>query len=196
MKHAPLILALILAGCSTISPARMLPGAERYYLTSPTILEVCGGPDITDDCIVKFSVERLAVLRERMNNARLAREGGGVIQSVMGLFASMWLGAGGSEATSMVVSGASAIVPNMAGIFHAEDRATVFAFSVKAIEDGQATYLLARARPQEERRLALTQEGATLYQVTVSALHVAESLLVDTVPSLGDLQKIRSDSPS
>src|SRR5213592_4011599 len=110
-----LVLTLILpvlivsSGCSgkrPLSPARWLSG---YYLLEPTIFRVCSDGDqdacfaeckngVSDACVVRFAEEVKTTLRERMNNARVARTGGGVIQVLTAAVSAMFTGTTGASA--------------------------------------------------------------------------------------------------
>lgn len=215
-RKAP-VLTLILpvlivsSGCSgkrPLSPARWLSG---YYLLEPTIfseckdggacLEECKG-GVSDACVLRFADEVKTTLRERMNNARLARTGGGVIQVLTAAISAMFTGTTGASAvgTSTILSGVSAIIPDLSEAIGAKERAEAYSEGAMAIEDAQAFYLQEIAEAEKDKdptaisATKLTPPGAKLYGATVASIHVVEKALTGQIPTLEELQKMKAAS--
>jgi hypothetical protein len=220
-RKAP-VLTLILpvlivsSGCSgkrPLSPARWLSG---YYLLEPTVFsDQCGGTGtgseqstqgVSNARVVCFAEEVKTTLRERMNNARLARTGGGVIQVLTAAISAMFTGTTGASAlgTSTILSGVSAIMPELSGVIGAKERAEAYAEGAQAIEDAQALYLKEIAEVEAKNNTPptsgdgntpkLTPAGAKLYETTVAAIHVVEKALTGQIPTLAELQRMRQDA--
>ena len=198
-------------GCG-LSPARSFPGASRYYLLEPTVFSQCknGGAcleeckaGVSDACVLRFADEVKTTLRERMNNARLARTGGGIIQVLTAAISAMFTGTTGASAlgTSTILSGVSAIIPDLSEVIGAKERAEAYSEGAQSIEDAQALYLqeIAEAEKGQDHTVIsatkLTPPGAKLYGATVASIHVVEKALTGQIPSLEELQKMRGKKP-
>ncbi len=210
-----LISALIAnSGCSVVSPARRL-GLE-YYLVFP-------GCELaeqrSDEKILECTSKVKNMLRERMNNARLARTGGGFIQVVTAAISSLLTGTSGSSAVgaATILSGISAIIPEFSNIIEAKDKAEVYNRGLDAIGDAEAEYLqqIAAMQPEEEESTGnpstgnpsapnpstgtesqqisanrLTSAGAQLYKAVGKAVRLVEKGLTGKLPTLQELQEL------
>lgn len=212
-RGAVVLLVLVLCistGCSAISPAYNV--GARYYLID---VDACRGllspemskkgqqsadqrelPQPTDYKIVQCASAVESILRERYNNARLARTGGGVLQVATAAVASLLTGmaGGGAVGVATVLSGTSAIMPELSNIVEAKDRAEAYNDGVRAIGSAAAVYFKAIAagegKVSTER---LTPPGAALRESLVTAIHLVEQRLAAQLPTVEDLQKARGE---
>ncbi len=210
-----LILGLFLSsGCFYLPRSRRI-GAQYYFMDIP----VCAhGVDqsgyasesdnkpsapVTDQTIIDCKVTVVNMLRDRMNSARLARTGGGFIQVVTAAASAMFTGTTGASAlaTSTILSGTSAIIPELSNVFEAKERAEVYSKGVEMIEDAYAQYLEDITTAKEEPSPpscspcrspigeTLSPAAAVLYGKIGGALHVVEKGLAGQLPTLEELQK-------
>jgi len=191
-----LLVPILGTGCS-LSPARLAPG---YYLIEPTPVGKDGQNKLTvsDAQVVVYADTVKNTLRERMNNARIARTVGGFVQVVTAAVSAMLTGtAGGSVVgAATILSGTSAIIPEVSEIIGAKERAEAFGDGVKAIEIAEAHYLQRVAKMKGGGQISndkLTPPGAALYESVVASVHLVEARLIGQLPRVEDLQKATSD---
>lgn len=187
------------AGCSYVSPVRVV-GGSRYYLLEPTVLDENfrkNKEKITDYDIVTFTKEVKTVLRERYNNARLARTGGGAIQVLTSGISAFLMGINGGSAVTAatILSGTSSIIPELSNVVEAKDRAEAYADGLKSVEIAEGVYVKSIADGGEGKISAaeLTPAAATLYDTVLAAIHVVEARLSALLPSTDELRKARSE---
>lgn len=217
------ILALFMigsAGCSYVSPVRMV-GGSRYYLLEPTVfdgaierakkadkgrsvnpesLSPCGasGDVKVSDCdVVEFTREVKTMLRERYNNARLARTFGGFVQVVTSAVSGMLTGINGGSAVTAatILSGTSSVIPEVSSVIEAKDRGEAYADGLKSVETAEGVYLksIADGGGGKISTEKLTPAAATLYDTVLAAIHVVEARLAALLPSTEELKKARSE---
>lgn len=191
-----LTFGLIVSGGCTLSPAHLLARADRYYLID--IPECKLTTKTTDAKIVECKEIVRSVLRERFNNARLARTTGGTLQVLTSAVSAMLTGINGASAVTAatVLSGTSSIMPELSNVIEAKDRAEVYSEGLKAIENGEARYLKAVANKFGGKidDQKVTSDGAELYDTVFAAVHVVEARLAALLPSVDELQKLRAVS--
>lgn len=164
MLWAALIIGLLLSsGCGYIPGSRMI-GPQYYLIDVP----VCAhGIDqnetgknqtqtraaITDQTIIDCKTTVVSTLRERMNNARLGRTAGGFIRVVTAAVSAMLTGATGASslATATILSGTSAIIPEISSVIETKERAEVYSKGIETIEEAYGQYL---EHLKEETRMA------------------------------------------
>jgi hypothetical protein len=97
-----------------------------------------------------------------------------------------------SLATATILSGTSAIIPEISEVIGAKERAEVYSKGIEIIEEAYGQYLEHLAEtPAEENGSTLTPAGAALYKQIVAAVHVVESGLVGQLPSLEKMQQTK-----
>lgn len=188
-------LLLLTSGCGALSLSRRLEMGSGYYLIDQTPCNQIKMDQEIIDCKSKV----VSVLRERMNNARLGRTAGSFIQVVTAAMSAMFTGTAGASAlgTATVLSGVSAIIPEISSVIEAKERAEVYSEGINMIENGYAVYLEQVATPKGDGESPssgpISPAGAALYSVVVSAIHVVEKGFVGLLPTLEELQKARPE---
>lgn len=198
-----MLLLIFVPGCS-LSPVYWMHRADKYYLVG---IEECQwalkkdgvlATEITDQKVVQCTGAVKSILRERFNNARLARTAGGAIQVLTSAVSAMLTGINGASAVTAatILSGTSSIMPELSNVIEAKDRAEVYSEGLKAIESGEARYLKAVANKfggkVDDQKV--TPDGAELYDTVFAAVHVVEARLAALLPSVEELQKLRAVS--
>lgn len=198
-----MLLLIFIPGCS-LSPVYWMHRADKYYLVGieecQWVLKKDGvlATEITDQKVVQCTSAVKSILRERFNNARLARTAGGAIQVLTSAVSAMLTGINGASAVTAatVLSGTSSIMPELSNVIEAKDRAEVYSEGLKAIESGEARYLKAVANKfggkVDDQKV--TPDGAELYDTVFAAVHVVEARLAALLPSVEELQKLRAAS--
>lgn len=201
-------------GCA-LSPSGLL--GPKYYLIdipscslAPQALEQAadeGGakekpvpakiaPQPNDQRIVECAERVKMILRERYNNARLARTGGGAIQVLTAAVSSILTGVAGANAitAATILSGTSAIIPEMSEVIEAKGRAEAYTDALKTIERAEAAYLKTIAKTQKGKinQAVVTPAGAELYDKVRVSIAVMEARLSAQLPSIEELQKLVS----
>ena len=173
---------------------------RQYYLLEPSVFDETLRKDkdhLTDADVVGYADAVKTMLRDRMNRARLARSGGGVLQVLTAAVSAMVMGLSGGSAAgaSTVLSGTSAVIPEVSDVIGAKERAELYSDGVRMVENAQALYVKAVAETEEGKisRAKLTLAGATLYETVVAAIHVVEGGLTGLLPTVEQLQKARSN---
>lgn len=191
-----LILLLIFSSGCSLSPAYLLHRADRYYLIDIPQCKLT--TQTTDATIVECKEIVRSILRERFNNARLARTTGGAIQVLTAAVSSMLTGINGASAltAATILSGTSSIMPELSNVIEAKDRAEVYSEGLKAIESAEARFLKAIAGKPDGKIDAnkVTPDGAELYDTVFAAVHVVEARLAALLPSVQELQKLQAVS--
>lgn len=190
----PMTLTLALltnSGCSLgYTPASI--GREYYFIG------ICRNGDVvqfTDLSVLECTGAVKDTLRRRMTNARWARTGGSVIQVVTAAVSAMLTGTTGSGAIEVatILSGTSAIIPDVSEIIGARQRAEAYSEGVKWIEEAEARYCqqIAELQDGQVNDQKLTPAGAALYASLVGALHLVEARLTGQLPTVEDLRKAK-----
>lgn len=190
-----LMLLLILSSGCSLSPVYWMPRASQYYLVE---VEECKlTPQPTDEKVLQCSSIVKSVLRERFNNARLARTGGGAIQVLTAGISALLSGINGASAltASTILSGTSSMMPELSNIVEAKDRAEAYSEALKAIEGAEARYLSAIAGSSSGATgRHLSPAAAALYDTVRDAVNVLEKRLAAQLPSVEELQRVRAAS--
>lgn len=204
---------LLASGCA-LSPAGLI--GPKYYLIdipscslAPEALvqttersgneaAVAPGPlsQPNDRRIVECAERVKLILRERFNNARLARTGGGAIQVLTAAVSSIMTGVMGANAltAATILSGTSAVMPEMSEVIEAKGRAEAYTDALKSIERAEAAFLKVMARSHKGKisETAVTPAGAELYDKVRVSIAVMEARLSAQLPSVEELQKLTS----
>ncbi len=190
------------AGCA-LWPSRLAP---EYYLIKPTVYEAGTANNeskvdilVGDADVVIFANAIKKTLRERYNNARVARSAGGFIQVVTAAVSSLLTGTSGGSAigAATILSGTSAIIPEVSQVIGAKERAEAYADGIKSIENAEARYLKASAEGNKKGKISgkeLTPEGAALYKSVLAAVHIVEKRLVGQLPTMKDIEEANGES--
>ncbi len=203
---AVLLLLILASGCA-LSPSGWM-GPKYYLIDIPDCSftrrqanqELLQLVQPSDGKVVKCAEHVKGILRERFNNARLARTGGGALQVLTAAVSSMLTGINGASAlvAATILSGTSSIMPELSNVIEAKDRAEVYSEGLKALEDGEARFLKAVAQKSGGKidEAKMTTDGAELYDTILAAVHVVEARLAALLPSVEELQKLRAVSES
>lgn len=197
------------SGCTSLGmSSRALSPAYRasgYYFATP--LPFCpqgegeknvycapgAGATATDSQVMAYADEIKATMRERMNNSRFVRQSGGTIQVLAAASAGLLAGVSSAAAVEAIatLSGVSAVVPQLSGVFGTNERAALFAQGAAAIDSAQAVYLGKRAGQSGEVIPSgeLTQPGAELYAAVAAAIHAVEAGLTGILPNASAIQQ-------
>jgi hypothetical protein len=190
------VLALMICGtgCSFTPTAFPFKTAE-YYLIN---LSECKETDLENDKqIVRCASQVEEILRQRYNNARVARSGGGLIQVITAGASSLITGLGGANGLTAgtILSGISAMMPEVSNVIEAKDRAEAYADGMKSIGTALGVYRMSIVESNDGamNSFRMTTAGATLYVTLRAAISVVESRLANLLPSTEDLKKARSE---
>ena len=186
-------LLLTLCGGCAFSPT--VPYGPNYYFID--VVE-CKETDLISDLqIIRCASKIEETLRQRYNNARVARNGGGVIQVITAATSSMLTGVAGANALTAgtILSGISAIMPEVSDVIEAKGRAEAYADGMKSIGNALAVYRTSIVDNSDGNLdfSKLTPAGAALYATLRAAISVVEDRLAGLLPSTEDLRKSRSE---
>jgi hypothetical protein len=185
-------LSLIAAGCVS-QPATPLT-AEYYLIGIPECTEI----DLVSDLhIIKCASRVEAAFRQRYNNARLARTEGGLLQVITAGASSLITGLGGANGVTAgtILSGISAMMPEVSNVVEAKDRAEAYADGMKSIGTALGVYRKTSVETSDGtiNPFRTTAAGATLHVTLRAAINVVEARLAALLPSTDELKKARSE---
>lgn len=180
------------AGC-VLKPA--MPISPEYYLIG---IADCKETDLISDLQIVQCASRVEEgLRQRYNNSRLARTEGGIIQVLTAGVSSMLTGIAGANGLTAgtILSGISAMMPEVSNVIEAKDRAEAYSDGMKSIGTAFSVYRTSIAESHEGTvdSTKITPAGATLYTTLRSAISVVESRLAGLLPTTKELMQARSE---
>lgn len=195
VDHGIGLLFALLTFCSGCAFTPTFPYTSSYYLID--VVECSETELINDLQIIRCATKLEQTLRQRYNNARVARNGGGVVQVITAATSSMLTGVAGANALTAgtILSGISAIMPEVSDVIEAKGRAEAYADGMKSIGNALAIYRTSIAESNDGGLYfsRLTPAGAALYATLRAAISVVEDRLAGLLPSTEDLRKSRSE---
>lgn len=191
---AVLLVAISGAGCS-LTPAT--PFTAEYHFNIVDCQPPMGTAQPHDrrayDCATKLD----ETLRQRFNNARFARSGGGFVQVLTAGISSLFTGLGGANGLTAgtILSAVSAMMPQLGDVFEAKDRAEAYADGMQSIGIAIGTYLMTLAESQDGKinTTRLTTAGASLLDKAIGTRNVVQHRLAGLLPTTEDLRKSRGE---
>jgi len=201
LSRLTLVFVVGMSGGCALWPSRLAP---EYYLVKPTLVEQITDKErsdadlpISDVDVVRIANDIKTVLRERFNNARFARSSSGLIQVVTAAVSSLLTGTSGGSAigAATILSGTSAIIPEVSQVIGAKERAEAYSDGIKTIEKAEARYLDAvsqRLVADKRGKISgkeLTPEGAKLWNSVRAARNIVRQRLAGQLPSLKEIME-------
>ncbi len=202
------ILILPFCGCKSYYQFRPTPSElaeqearEAWAVTNtdharkePKLFEL--SVHVTDKDVLIYCNNLKNVFRKRMNVSRIAVESGATLQVLAAGAAAAYgataAGAAVSGATTEIMaglSGGSAVMPQLEGVFGLAQRSDAFSQGVALIEAAEARYYVSIAAANESTGDAkLTASGAQLYSSAVAAERLVEHAIASLIPTVEELQ--------
>ena len=177
-----------------IQPGQKCPegtSTEVPASTPPTTGPVLKASDMAVLCYTNALV---LMLRKRFNVARIARTLSGVGAVLTAASAAALTAAGGPGTAVLALATTSAIIPELASIIDARERAKAYEEGLGLIGDAYSHYLqsIAQSHKGKISDNELTPAGARLFSAVNASLHVVESLLAAQLPTVEILQRART----
>lgn len=188
------VLGLMIFGVGCVLKPAM-PISPEYYLIG---IPECKETDLISDLQIVQCASRVEEgLRQRYNNSRLARTEGGIIQVLTAGVSSMLTGIAGANGLTAgtILSGISAMMPEVSNVIEAKDRAEAYSDGMKSIGTALGVYRQSIAESHDGimNSGTITPAGATLYTTLRSAVSVVESRLAGLLPTTKELMQARSE---
>ncbi|MGC3988371.1 MAG: hypothetical protein QM796_01555 [Chthoniobacteraceae bacterium] len=182
-----LTVALFTVGCASPAGYRYEPSIYQIATTKNKDGTVTTFP-ITDKIIFEHANQVARTLELRGQTARVAREVSGTTQVILaGLSGITALASAGTTAVASLAF-ASAVTPQLGGVFNAKTRAELFSAGACEIRKDMATYLT-KVTPDEGGNdipsgKLLTKQGAQLEADVNTTLEAVAKSLSESLPEL------------
>jgi hypothetical protein len=150
---------------------------------------------ISDRQVYKLTFLLEDTLRKKVKQGRVGEEAFSALQVTFAAFGAAFAASTGVHPDVVIsLSGLSALMPDIAGIVSAGDKAKAYSQGLDLIEGANAAYISARSQAVNTKaelisKTELTNEGAVLFVTVMSSLKVMRDALLATIPNPEDLAK-------
>jgi hypothetical protein len=145
---------------------------------------------ITDADVLALSNDIITVLGDRFQQAGFVRKLSGTIQVITAAAAGM-IGISSHEETELItgLSGASAIVTPLQGIWKEGERAMAFQQGINMVMQAEKKYYASIAKNNNGvNNTSLSKEGAKLFEEVTAALGVVLKTIAGYIPTIEELE--------